>query len=121
MNPLYEIHWYGLWWIPFVALALCLARYLGWYGIVGGVFVFSVTIMVIDVNWIFREMREHPETGRDADAGFWIGVLFRIVLFNVLLLPVSIIGLKLRGRALRQMAHESTAKCCGNQDSEIVK
>lgn len=108
MNPIYEIGWYGLWWIPFIAIAYCSARYLGWLGVVVGVIVLALAIVLIDVRWMFADMRQHPEHGRDADFVFWFGVMCRVVLFNVLLLPVSVIGLRLRARH-RQTPRETTA------------
>jgi len=104
--PFYEIIWYGLWWLPFIAIAYCSTRYLRWFGIIGGPFVVSVLIIFIDVHWIFKDMREHPENGRDADFVFWFGVLGRIVLFNLVLLPATISGLLLRARS-RRIAHET--------------
>ena len=97
--PLYEILWYGLWWLPFIAIAYCAARYLGWVGSLTGAFLICVIIVFVDVNWIFKDMRQHPENGRDADFVFWLGVLFRMVLFNLVLLPVSIRGLRHRARS----------------------
>lgn len=94
----HEIAWYGLWWFALVAIAYCGARYFGWNGMIGGAFLICVLIVVVDVNWIFEEMRKHPERGRDADFIFWFGVIFRLVVFNVVLLPVTVVGLKVRRR-----------------------
>jgi hypothetical protein len=55
---------------------------------------------------MFKDMREHPATGRDADFVFWFGVLYRIGLFNVVLVPASIIGM--RHRARRSIASVGT-------------
>lgn len=110
MNPLYEIGWYGLWWILFIVLAYCSARHLGWLGILGGIILLAVVIVIIDVSWIFKDMRQHPENGRDADFVFWFGVLCRIALFNVVLSPVSVIGLKLRAPGCRQIPDETKAR-----------
>ena len=104
--PFYEVYWYGLWWLPFIAIAYCLSRYLGWLGIIGGVFLVSIMIVFIDVHWIFKDMREHPENGRDADIVFWFGVLCRIILFNLVLIPVSVIGKRHGGRS-RMASHDT--------------
>lgn len=98
---LYEIYWYGLWWLPFIAIAYSAARYRGWLGILGGVLLISGAIMFIDMHWIFDDMHNHPENERDADGIFMFGVLCRIVLFNLVLLPATITGLKLRARHRR--------------------
>lgn len=102
---LYEIYWYGLWWLPFIAIAYCATRYLGWLGFIPTVLIISLMIVFIDVHWIFKDMREHPENGRDADFVFWFGVLCRIVLFNIVLVPAGIIGLRFRARS-RRLADE---------------
>jgi hypothetical protein len=104
--PFYEIIWYGLWWLCFVAIAYCSARYLGWFGVFAGAFFVSVLIVAIDVHWIFKDMQEHSENGRDADFVFWFGVLCRIVFFNIVLLPATVIGLRLRARS-RRPTHET--------------
>jgi hypothetical protein len=105
---LYEIYWYSFWWLPFIAIAYCATRYLGWPGIIASSFVVSFMIMFIDVHWIFKDMREHPENGRDADFVFWFGVLCRIVLFNIVLVTANIIGLRHRVRS-RRIADEPKA------------
>jgi len=70
----------------------------------------SAIVMFIDVNWIFKDMREHPESGRDADFVFLFGVACRIVFFNILLLPATITGLKLRLRSRRIAAETIVAQ-----------
>lgn len=100
MNLLAEIAWYGLWWLPFVAMAFVSARYFGRRGIIVGAVGLAILIYILDSMWITADMREHPEHGRDADFVFLFGVLIRIVLFNTVLLPVTFIGMKLRARSL---------------------
>ena len=107
--PLYEIIWYGLWWLPLIAIAYCSTRYLGWLGLVVGGLLASVLIVFVDIHWIFKDMREHPENGRDADFVFWFGVLCRIALFNVVLLPATIAGLKFWQRRRRALRESKTA------------
>jgi hypothetical protein len=99
--PIHEIIWYGFWWLPLIAIAYCSTRYLGWPGFFLGTLLASGLIVILDVRWIFDEMREHPRNGRDADFVFWFGTLCRITLFNLVLLPIAIIGLKLRARRSR--------------------
>ena len=96
MFILYEIWWYGLLnWIIFIAIAFCASRFLGCFDMLLSVFVVAVTLLLLDVNWIFDDMRDHPENGRDADMIFMLGVALRVVVFNLLLLPVSLFGLRL--------------------------
>lgn len=103
---LYEIYWYGWWWLPFVAIAYCSTRCVGWLGFIATLLIVSIVILLIDVDWIFKDMREHPENGRDADFVFGFGVLCRIVLFNVLLVPIGILGRWARARR-RQLVNET--------------
>lgn len=105
---LYEIVYYAAWWLAFIPIAYCSARYLG--GIFAGAAILSTFIIFIDVNWIFDDMRQHPENGRDADIVFWFGVLCRIALFNAVLLPVSVAGLLLRARCREQMNPKPPSK-----------
>ena len=100
MNPLSEIAWYGLWWLPFVAIAFVSARYFGRRGIIFGAIALAILIYILDGMWITADMKEHPEYGRDADFVFLFGVSIRIILFNIVLLPVTLIGMKLRARGL---------------------
>jgi|GEM_PF-5346548 hypothetical protein len=102
---LYEIVYYAGWWLAFIPIAYCPARYFGWSGVFVGAAVLSLLVVQIDVNWIFDDMRQHPENGRDAGIVFWFGVLCRISLFKSVLLPFSAIGLLLRSR--RRYANEA--------------
>jgi hypothetical protein len=101
----WEIAWYRAWWLCFIAIAFLSARYLRWWGIFVGWLAISLIIFGLDVHWIFQDMRQHPENGRDADFVFWFGVLCRIVFFNVLLLPVSAVGvwLSVRQKSLNRI------------------
>jgi hypothetical protein len=92
-------------WLLVVA-AHCSARYLGWLGFILGAFIVSALIVLLDVRWIFQDMRQHPQNGRDADFLFWLEVLGRIVLLNGVLLPATITGLRLRARH-RRVSHET--------------
>lgn len=73
-----------------------------------GVFVVTGILLTLDVNWIFADMRDHPENGRDADGIFMFGVALRVVVFNLLLLPVSFLGLFLFRRRSLRMEHIET-------------
>lgn len=94
----HEIGHYAAWWLIFVSIAFCSARYLGWVGIFVGAAVLTIFVILIDVRWIFDDMQQHPGNGRDADLVFWFGVLCWIALFNAVLLPVYIAGLRIRKR-----------------------
>jgi len=100
---LYEIYWYGFWWLPFIAIAYGVTRCLGWPGIIASIVIVSMMILFIDVHWIFKDMNEHPENGRDADAIFWFGVFCRITFFNIVLVPASIVGWMFRARSRRRL------------------
>lgn len=102
-----EISLYGAWWWIFAAIAYATARYCPSAGIRIGMLLIGVLLVAIDVDWIFTEMREHPENGRDADGIFWMGLIGRFLIFNMILLPVSITGAILRERSLRHKAWES--------------
>jgi hypothetical protein len=91
-----EIAFYWVWWFCFIAIGFLLARYLGLLGLFASIVLISFLIVGIELHSVFQDMHEHPDWGRDADFVFWIGVLFRIVIFNIFVLPFSIFGLKLR-------------------------
>ena len=94
----YEIAFYWPWILCFVAIAFCATRWLGWLGIVVAGLLISGLVVAIEVNSVFRDMREHPDWGRDADFVFWIGVAVRLCVYNVLVVPAGIVGLLLRAR-----------------------
>ena|ERR1043166_243921 len=101
ISELYDLTAYDVFlWVCFLAIGFCGPRYLGWFGFFLVPVVIAILITALDIHWIFQDMREHPENGRDANFVFWFGVLCRIILLNGVLLPFSIIGLrlKLRGR-----------------------
>jgi hypothetical protein len=100
-----EIAFYWIWWLCFIAVGFCLARYLGLLGLFASIVLISFLIVGIEVHSVFQDMHEHPEWGRDADFVFWFGVLCRIVIFNMFVLPASIVGLKLRAR--RRVTHDT--------------
>jgi hypothetical protein len=93
-----EIAFYWIWWLCFIAIGFCLARYLGLLGLFASIVLISFLIVGIEVHSVFRDMREHPDWGRDADFVFWFGVLCRVAFFNICVLPFSIVGLKFRAR-----------------------
>jgi MFS family permease len=84
--------YYGPIWIAFIAITFCASRYAGWIGALLSPVIIAVIIVFLDVRWIWDQMRNHPEEGRDADFVFWFGVLCRILLFIFLLTPVSFCG-----------------------------
>ena len=62
----------------------------------------AAIIVFLDVRWIWDQMQNHAEEGRDADFVFWFGVLGRILVFNAFLAPVSFVGLWRRRVAQRK-------------------
>ena len=109
MFILYDIWWYGWLWLGFVAVAFCTTRFMGGFGCLLSGFVIAGILLVLDVNWIYDDMRHHPENGRDADFIFMFGVLIRVVVFNLLLLPVSFLGAWLRRRSRTAKLAHTTA------------
>jgi hypothetical protein len=97
----YEVLFYWPWWICFIAIAFCTARYIGWFGVWAAVLLISILIYSVEMHSVFKDMKERPELGRDADGVFIFGVLCRIVFYNILVLPFYILGLKLRCRHKR--------------------
>ena len=103
---LYEVAFYWPWYLCFAVIAFCLGRCLGRLGLLLSALAISALIVFIEAHSVFRDMREHPELGRDADFVFWIGVLCRLILYNLAFLPLGILGGRLRARH-RRFAHET--------------
>lgn len=77
MMPLLEWIWseathYGaLTWICFVAVAYASARFGGLLGALGGAGLIGAAVLILDVNWVWDQMQNHPENGKDADMIFF--------------------------------------------------
>ena len=98
----YHLLTYGWWWLAFVGLVFCAARYTPWPCIPVAFLVIGSVIYYIDFTWVQTEMRQPGWNGiPDLDAIFMFGVLVRIVLVTIILTPVAIIGLRLRRRGRR--------------------
>lgn len=95
----WEAAFYWLWWLCFIGIGFCFARCFGPPGLFVALVVISCLIIGIEVQSVFKEMREYPESGRDADFVFWFGVLLRIGIYNALVLPFGFVGLRLRDEA----------------------
>ena len=78
-----------------------MGRWLGGLGVLLGAVAISVLIVSIEVHSVFHDMREHPESGRDADFVFLFGLLCRIIIYNLAFLPLGILGGRLRARHRR--------------------
>jgi hypothetical protein len=96
-----EIYFYWAWLLLFAVIAFCGARYLGWLGVPAAALLIAVMIVFIEFHSVVHDMREYPNSGRDIDGPFFIGVVFRVCFYNAIVLPVSIIGIKLRARSIR--------------------
>jgi hypothetical protein len=96
MWVVYEIVWYGWWWALFVSFAFVTGYFFRWFGPLLTIAAISIVLVVLDVRWIFDEMRHHPENGRDADFIFWFGVMARLAVFNAILVPISLIGWRVK-------------------------
>jgi hypothetical protein len=99
-----EVVWYGAWWIAFGIIAFAATRYLGCAGVLASFALMAVLLYVLDILWIAKDMRQHPENERDMDFVFMFGVLCRIVGFNVILLPMSLLGYFVRERLRRSQS-----------------
>ncbi len=97
----WEAAFYWPWWLCFIGVGFCFARFFGPLGLFVALIVISFLIVGIEVQSVFKDMREHPESGRDADFVFWFGVLVRIGIYNAFVLPFSLAGLWLRARGRR--------------------
>src|SRR4030095_10486129 len=90
---------FGWWWIAFVGLVYCAARYTPWPCIPVAFLVVAGLIFYADVRLIEAEMAKPAWGGTpDQDIVFLIGVLVRIFLVSLILWPVAIIGLRLKRR-----------------------
>jgi hypothetical protein len=97
---LYHLLTYGLWWLAFVGLVFCTARYLPWLCMPLAFLAVAILIYSVDFNWVQAEMRKPDYDGiADLDMIFMFGVLVRIVLVSIILTPVAIIGARLRRRS----------------------
>ena len=101
----YEAAFYWPWWLCFIAIAFILSRFLGWFGLIATIPIVSALIIGIEVHSVFQDMKQFPNSGRDADGVFIFGVLVRIVFYNACLLPFSFLGVTLRKRRNRDDSH----------------
>jgi hypothetical protein len=105
MQLLNEISFYGVWLLLFAVIAFCGARYVGWLGVAAAALLITVMIVVIEFHSVVHDMREYPNSGRDVDGPFLLGVVFRVGFYNAIVLPISIIGIRLRTRWARDHAN----------------
>jgi hypothetical protein len=91
-----------VWWLIFVVIAYCVARYTRWWCIPIEYFAVAVVMYQVDVAWIHYEMRRPGWDGTpDMDIVFAIGLFARMGLLWVALLPVTAVGIWLRRRHSR--------------------
>lgn len=91
-----EAIYYGFWtWLCFATIAFVAARFGGLLGTLGGFVVIGITVIVLDIRWVFDEMKNHPEDGKDADMIFFFVTLIRAAVFNLMLSPISVLGWRL--------------------------
>lgn len=95
-----EISFYWAWLLLFVVIAFCGARYLGWLGVVSAALLIAVMIVALEFRSVLHDMREQPNSGRDIDGPFLVGVVFRVGFYGAIVLPISIVGIKLRARSV---------------------
>ena len=90
---------FGWWWIAFVGLVFCAARYTPWPCIPLAFLIVAALVFYVNASWIEAEMAKPDWNGLpDLDIVFLIAVLFRIVLVSIILSPVAILGLRLKKR-----------------------
>jgi hypothetical protein len=90
------------WWVIFVAVAYCVARYTRWWCIPIGYLVVAVIMYQVDVAWIHYEMSRPGWDGTpDMDMVFAIGLFARMGFLCVALLPFTAVGFWLRRRYSR--------------------
>jgi hypothetical protein len=78
---------------------LAASYFLGWIGVVVGLFVIAFTVLLLDIGYAMTH--EYM----DMDIVFTMAVMVRAVLINSVLLPVSALGLFLRRRRRKLHAH----------------
>ena len=76
-------------------------------------------LIVLDVRWIFDEMRNHPENGPDADFIFWFGALTRLAV-NAILVPISLIGWRVKAVLRKNRVEREAAGCSGSDPASTV-
>lgn len=90
---------FGWWWIAFVGLVFCAARYTPWLCIALAFLIVAALVFYLNASWIEEEMTKPGWNGSpDLDIVFLLAVLFRIALVSIILLPVAIIGRRLKQR-----------------------
>jgi hypothetical protein len=106
---LYHLLTYGLWWLAFIGLVFCAARYTPWPCIPLAFLVVAFLIYYVDFTWVQTEMRKPGWNGTpDLDMIFMFGVLVRIVLVSIILTPVAIVGFRFRRRSRRASQAHTT-------------
>jgi hypothetical protein len=90
---------FGWWWIAFVGLVFCAARYTPWPCIPLAFLIVAALVFYLNASWIEAEMAKPGWNGSpDLDIVFLFAVLFRIALVSIILSPIAIIGLRLKQR-----------------------
>lgn len=102
---------YGPWWILFVALVFCAARYTPWFCIPFSFLIVAIVIYCVDFNWVQSEMRKPGWDGTpDLDMIFMCGLLLRIALASIVLTPICVTGTVLRRRSEKRLQAQTVAK-----------
>ena|SRR5215471_5000769 len=101
---------YGPWWILFVALVFCVARYTPWFCVPLPFLAVAIVIYCVDFSWVQSEMRKPGWDGTpDLDMIFMFGLLIRIVLVSIVLTPVAVTGIVLRRRCKKRLYAQALA------------
>ena len=104
-----EISFYWAWLLLFAVIGFCGARYFGWLGVAAAALLITVMIVAIEFHSVFHDMREYPNSGRDVDGPFLVGVILRVGFYNTIVLPVGIAGTRLRARSVKVRDHARVA------------
>ena len=95
----YSLLEYGWWWIMFVGVVFCAARYTPWPCIPLAFLVVAALMVYQDVTWIERAMAKPDWNGNpDMDIVFLMGAVVRVVLVGLILLPFALFGRRLKRR-----------------------
>jgi hypothetical protein len=99
------------WWVIFVVIAYCVARYARWWCIPIGYLAVAVIMYQVDVAWVRYEMsRPGWDDAPDIDVLFAIGLFMRMGFMCAALLPITALGVWLRrrrGRPTNRRSHLS--------------
>lgn len=98
---------YGFWWLAFVGIIFCAARFLPRFCIPLAFIVTAVLILTLDLIWIDGQIQSAQDAGTwngapDRDIVFIVGSLARILVVTMMLFPMALIASFLQHRRKRR-------------------